>query len=342
MKAIGARCSLPTSHSEFLVEFDTPTPVVGPHDVLVRIQAVSVNPVDTKIRAGLGPLPLHDPRILGRDASGIIESVGSAVSGFSAGDEVMYAGDLTRPGCNAEYQAVDFRLIAHKPKSWSWADAAALPLVTLTAWELLFERMRIDPNGADSGKPILVINGAGGVGSALIPLAKSAGLVVVASASREKTAEWCRSLGADYLIDHHQALREQLEPLGISDFPYIANLHRPDVYWEQTSDLLAPFGTLGLIVEPADRLNLGDPLKAKCASIVWEFMAARSKFQAPDMGLQGSHLARIAERCDAGAFPKLVTGVLDGLSVENLRLLHAAMEQGTAYGKRVIRCGSAD
>ena len=336
MKAIGARQYLPVSDPDCLVEFETEKPVPGPMDLLVRVHAIAVNPVDTKIRATLGVGPHDPPRILGWDAAGVVEAVGEDVSGFSPGDEVFYAGDLTRPGCNADYQAVDCRLVARKPRSWSFVEAAAVPLVALTAWELLFERMRLDPAGKDAGKHLLIINAAGGVGSALIPLARDAGLSIVATASRPESAEWCRKLGAHHVINHREPLRPQVETLGIHAFPLIANLYSPEAYWDATGDLLAPFGVLGLIVEPREKLHLGDPLKAKCATIAWEFMAARARFKSPDMHVQGRYLAEIAARCDAGNFPKLHTRVLHGLSASNLREAHAAMEAATAHGKWVL------
>jgi NADPH2:quinone reductase len=337
MKAIGARQFLPVSDQGCLVEFEAEKPVPGPMDLLVRVRAVSVNPVDTKIRASLGLQQLDTPRILGWDAAGIVEAVSAEVDGFSAGDEVYYAGDLTRAGCNAEFQAVDFRLVARKPASWSFEESAAIPLVALTAWELLFERMGVDSTGKDGGKSLLIINGAGGVGSALIPIARSAGLTVIATASRPETSAWCLSLGAHHVIDHGKPLRPQAEALGIPAFPYIANLFNTEAYWETTADLIAPFGALGLIVEPREKLHLGDPLKAKCVRIAWEFMAARARFQSPDMHLQGRYLAEIAARCETGSFPKIHTRVFETLTAANLREAHTAMEQGLAHGKWVVK-----
>jgi NADPH2:quinone reductase len=333
MKAIGARQFLPVSDPGCLVEFETGVPVAGPMDLLVRIMAVAVNPVDTKIRASLGGGPHEPPRILGWDAAGIVEAVGRDVSGFAAGNAVFYAGDLTRSGCNAEFQTVDARLVSLKPATWSFAESAAIPLVALTAWELLFERMGADPSGKDRGKSLLIINGAGGVGSAMIPLARNAGLHVVASASRPATRAWCEALGARHVINHREPLRPQIEALGLTAFPYIANLFNTEAYWETTADLIAPLGALGLIVEPREKLHLGDPLKAKCVRIAWEFMAARAKFQTPDMHRQGEILAAIANLCDTGAFPKIHTRCFDSLTVSNLRQAHAAMETCSAHGK---------
>ena len=336
MKAIGARMFLPVSDPSCLVEFETETPVPGPLDLFVKVRAVAVNPVDTKIRASLGSQVCEPPRILGWDAAGTVESIGAEVRGFSVGDEVFYAGDLTRAGCNAELQAVDSRLVARKPRSWSFADAAAVPLVALTAWELLFERMGADAAGNDRGKAILIINGAGGVGSALIPLARRAGLEVVATASRSETIAWCSRLGANHVINHREPLCPQVEALGFRDFPFIANLHNTEAYWETTADLIAPLGALGLIVEPREKLHIGDPLKAKCVRIAWEFMAARAKFRLPDMHRQGEILTEIAALCDAGDFPKLTTRVFDSFTAETLRQAHAAMESSAAHGKWVL------
>lgn len=338
MRAIGARTFLPTSAPQCLVEFEAqdPTPEAG--DLIVRIHACAVNPVDTKIRKSLGESVQNPPRILGWDAAGTVIEIGSDVRDFKIGDEVFYSGDLTRPGCNAELQAVDGRLVAHKPRNWSFEEAAALPLVGITAWELLFERMGVSPDGKDKGKAILIINGAGGVGSALIPLARQAGLKVIATASRPETIAWCKQLGAHYVINHREDLITQSEALGFASYSLIANLHQPELHWSATAQLIAPFGTLGLIVEPGEKLNLGDPLKAKCVRIAWEFMAARARFRSPDMHVQGEILASLAKMCDAGKFPKIHTRVFDALSVENLRTAHTAMEQGKAHGKWIFKC----
>lgn len=335
MKAIGAPCFLPVSEPGCLVEFAAPEPEPGPRDLLVRVRAFAVNPVDTKVRAALGAAPLAEPRILGWDASGVVEAVGAEVAGFAAGDEVFYSGDLGRSGCNAEWQAVDERLVARKPAGWSFADAAAIPLVALTAWELLHERMGVPATG-NNGSAILIINGAGGVGSALIPLAKRAGLRVIATASRPETQQWCLSLGADGVVNHRQPLPEQCAAHGIAAFPHIANLFSPETHWQATSELLAPFGTLGLIVEPKEKLHLGDPLKAKCARIAWEFMAARARYQTADMAVQGRILAEIAGLCEAGVFPRLLTRDCGAASAAALREAHAAMEHATAHGKWVF------
>ncbi len=318
------------------MEFSADVPVPGAKDLLVRVLAVAVNPVDTKVRKLLGETRQDPPRVLGFDAAGIVAAVGDEVVGFAAGDKVFYAGDVTRAGSNAEFQTVDWRLVAKKPATWTFEEAAALPLVALTAWELLFERMGVDPNGADQGKALLVINGAGGVGSALIPLARAAGLRVMATASRPETVAWCKTLGADEVINHREALRPQAEALGISEFPYIVNLYDTEAYWEVTADLLAPLGTLGLIVETVNPMHIGNPFRLKSPRIVWEYMMTRSRFQTADMHRQGEILAEISRRCDAGDFPKLTTRVFGEISAANLIESHAAMENGSAHGKWVL------
>jgi NADPH2:quinone reductase len=336
MKAIGAKQYLPVSNPDPLIEFETAAPVPGPKDLLVEVRAIGVNPVDTKVRKLIGDATLDAPKILGWDAAGVVKAVGAEVSGFAPGDEVFYAGDVTRPGSNAELQAVDHRIVAKKPVTWSFAEAAALPLVAITAWELLFERMGACPDGGDAGKPLLIINGAGGVGSAMIPLAKRAGLTVFATASRPETIEWCKGLGAHHILTHREALRPQAEAAGASEFPFIANLFDTEAYWDITADLLAPLGALGLIVENKAPIQIGNPFRLKSPRIVWEYMFARSKFQTADMGRQGEILSMIAALADDGTFPKIATRVFDKISAANLREAHAAMESGSAHGKWVL------
>ncbi len=331
MKAFG-----PLSASiESIHEFETPDPVPAPDEILVRIRAVSLNPVDTKVRRLIGPDDLDQPRILGFDAAGTVEAVGSAVKKFSPRDEVFYSGDVTRPGSNAELQVVQAALVARKPTTFTFAEAAALPLVTLTAWELLFERM-LNGSSPAPGQAILIINGAGGVGSALIPLAKSVGLTVIATASRPETSDWCRKLGADHIIDHRQPLAPQAEAIGFKEFPLIANLHDTELYWQQTSELLAPLGTLGLIVETKKPVDIGNPFRLKSPRIVWEYMPARSRFQTADLARQGEILTEIATRCDAGNFPKLNTTHVGPLNAQNLRSAHRQLESATTIGKLTL------
>lgn len=327
MKAFGAL----NSSIDSIQEFESADPTPAADEILVRVKAASINPVDTKIRKMIGTDDLNLPRILGFDAAGIIEEVGAEVTGFSPGDEVYYSGDVTRAGSNAELQAVQAAVVAKKPESFSWTEAAALPLVALTAWELLFERMVAGELPA--GSPLLIINGAGGVGSAMIPLAKSIGLTVIATASRETTKEWCVSLGANHVINHRESLPEQSAALGFEEFPLIANLHDTEAYWETTSNLLAPLGTLGLIVETRNPVDIGNPLRLKSPRIVWEYMPTRTRFQTPDMHRQGEILAKIAQWCDEGVFPKLTQSPSKPLTVQTLQAAHQQMESASSVGK---------
>ena len=302
----------------------------GPRDLLVRVRAVAVNPVDAKVRA-MQMSPVEPPRILGWDAAGVVEAVGSEVRSFRVGDAVYYAGDITRPGCNAEFQCVDERIVGPKPQSLTFSQAASLPLTALTAWEGLFDRMRVK-----SGQTLLIIGGAGGVGSIAIQLAKHEGLTVIATASRSESAAWCREMGADLVIDHSKDLLEQCRSAGHASVDNIANFVNTEAYWDLMAELIAPQGSLLLIVEPRTPLRLGDPLKAKCVSIHWEFMFARARFQTADMARQGEILEQLSAWVDQGIIRHSMTGHGGSVSVETLRKAHALMESGTAVGKWVL------
>lgn len=329
MKAFGIVESISVEKEDCFVSFSHPIPEMLPTDVLVKVRAVGVNPVDTKVRKMTSGV-LEIPRILGWDASGEIIDVGSAVMGFKAGDAVFYAGDITRPGCNAEYQCIDFRLIAHKPQRLSFEEAAAMPLTTLTAWEG-FERMHLA-----EGKMLLIIGAAGGVGSIAIQLAKQSGCYVIATASRPETQQWCLDLGADAVIDHRGDILAQCRELGFDQVDAIANFVDTDGYWDIMGELIAPFGELFLIVEPKIALRVGDPLKAKCVSIIWEFMFARAKFQTSDMAHQGEILQQASELLDAGVLRHTMTTHLGILSVATLREAHGLLESGRSVGKIVM------
>lgn len=335
MKAVALTSYLPIDDPEALLDVEMETPSPGPHDLLVRIEAVSVNPVDTKVRA---PKPQVEatPKILGYDAAGVVEAVGDAVSDFAVGDAVYYAGDITRPGSNAQFQLVDARLVAKKPDTLDFTQAAALPLTALTAWELLFERMPYSIDGGGVGRSLLVIAGAGGVGSIAIQLAKLAGFTVIATASREETVAWCRALGADHVIDHRQDLAPQLQTLGIEAVDAALNLADTDRYWDVLGELLAPQGHVGLIVEPAGALKIGDPYKAKSIGIHWELMFTRSRFKTPDMAEQGRILARVAALVDAGRLRTTLTDTLSPISADTLREAHRRLESGRTIGKLAV------
>lgn len=335
MKAVALTRYLPIDDPQSLqdVELDLPQP--GPNDLRVRVEAVSVNPVDTKVRAPK-PQVESQPKVLGYDAAGVVDAVGSDVQGFAVGDAVYYAGDITRPGSNAQFQLVDARIVAKKPASLDFAQAAALPLTALTVWELLFERMPFDAQTGGQDKSLLVIAGAGGVGSIAIQLAKRAGFTVIATASREETIAWCRELGADHVIDHRQPLTPQLETLGLKTIDAALNLADTDRYWTELGELLAPLGHVGLIVEPSGALKIGDPYKAKSIGIHWEMMFARPRFRTADMAEQGRILARVAELVDAGTLRGTQRETLSPINAENLREAHRRLESGATIGKLTL------
>lgn len=335
MKAVALTRHLPVDDPQSLLDLELPTPACGEHDLLVRVEAVSVNPVDTKLRAS-GPAGETTPRVLGFDAAGVVEATGGRVQGFARGDRVYYAGELTRPGSNAQFQAVDARLVAHAPRTLDAAQAASLPLVSLTAWELLFERMPFDSEHGGEGRTLLVIAGAGGVGSMAIQFARRAGFRVIATASRPQTAAWCRELGAAGVIDHRQPLAPQLDALGLAQVDAAINLADTDHYWETLGELLAPQGHVGLIVEPRGPLPIGDAYKAKSIGIHWESMFTRSRMRTPDLAAQGRILARVAALVDAGELKTIARETFSPIDAANLREAHRRIEAGSSIGKLVL------
>ncbi|MGN2253810.1 zinc-binding alcohol dehydrogenase family protein [Frateuria sp. GZRe12] len=335
MKAVALTRYLPLDEPDALRDVELPRPVHGGHDLLVRVEAVSANPVDAKLRA---PRPGIEspPRVLGFDAAGTVEAVGDRTQGFVQGDRVYYAGDATRPGSNAQWQAVDARIVAHAPRTLDAAQAAALPLVSLTAWELLFQRMPFDSEQGGRGRTLLVIAGAGGVGSMAIQLARRAGFRVIATTSRPETTAWCRELGATATIDHRQPLAPQLAALGHPRIDAAINLADTDRYWETLGELLAPQGHVGLIVEPQGPVSLGGAYKAKSIGIHWESMFTRSRAGTSDLAEQGRILARVAELVDAGELRGIARETLSPINAANLREAHRRIESGSSIGKLVL------
>jgi len=334
MKAIAFTRSLPITDPQSLVDVTLTDPVPSGRDILVRVAAVSVNPVDTKQRAS-GSKVEAQPRTLGWDAAGTVVAVGPEVMLFKPGDKVYYAGDVTRPGSNAELQLVDERIVAFKPKTMDFAQAAAIPLTAITAWEAYFDRMKIDPAGGQRGATLLIIGGAGGVGSIGVQIAKVAGLTVIATASRPETVAWTKQLGADHVVDHSQPLRPQIEALGLRFVDYIANFNDTDRYWETTGDLIRPQGAIVLIV--GNRAPLAqEGVRAKSATVCWELMFTRSRFNTPDIMEQHRLLTRVAELIDAGRIRGTMRECLSPISAANLRAAHAKLESGRMIGKLVI------
>ncbi len=335
MKAVGLLRYLPINDPEALLDVELPTPEPGPLDLRVAVRAVSVNPVDTKVRKPKAQIE-STPRVLGWDAAGVVDAVGAEVRGFAIGDEVYYAGSVTRAGSNAEFQLVDARIVAKKPSSMTFAEAAALPLTSLTAWEALFERLHIDDSGIDAGQSLLIVNGAGGVGSIAIQLAKRvAGLTVITTASRPETIDWCRAHGADVVIDHHGDLVAQLKAAGFEHVDYIFCCNDTDQHFPALAAAIRPQGTICSIVENARPLPV-ELLKNKSAAFVWEFMFTRAMFGTPDMAEQGAILARVAELVDAGVLKSTLTETLSPINAANLRRAHAQLERGKTIGKLVL------
>lgn len=339
MKAIALTRYLPVDHPESLLDVTLAKPAPQGRDLLVEIKAIAVNPVDTKVRA---PKDLVEPapRVLGWDAAGVVQAVGPDVNRFKVGDKVFYAGDITRPGTNSEFQLVDERIVGSMPSSLSFEQAAALPLTAITAWEALFDRLQVPTSAALHAVPrktILIIGGAGGVGSTAIQLAaKVAGLTVIATASRPESEKWVRELGAHHVVDHFGDLQAQLQANGFDSVDYVLILNDTDRHFPAAAAVIAPQGTICTIVENAAPLQI-DLLKAKSAGFVWESMFTRSKFQTADMSKQGELLDEVARLIDGKVLVTTVSQVLSPINAANLRRAHAALEAGHVIGKIVLK-----
>ena len=330
MKAISYIDGMDHGFQNPLVDIEKTMPTLKDRDLLVKVKAISVNPVDTKVRRN--PVAVGNTRILGWDAVGEIVEVGSGVQHFKVGDQVWYAGDLTRDGSNAEYQAVDERIVSLKPQSLSDAEAAALPLTAITAWEMLFDRFNVDLEKFDN---ILVIGGAGGVGSIAIQLLKAkTNLKVIATASREETKAWVKSLGADYVIDHTEDLNTQIKALGLDAPRYIFSTNQTETYLPQISKLIAPQGKFGLIDDPKS-LDIVE-FKSKSVSVHWEFMFTRSMFNTTDIEQQSQLLHQVAELVDNHRIKTTLNQTLGKINAKNLKLAHELIETGRAKGKIVL------
>lgn len=333
MKAIGYLKSLPIDHEAALLDLDLPAPTPLPHDLLVRVQAISVNPVDAKVRKNRQPAE-GQPEVLGWDAVGIVEALGRDVSSFAVGDRVFYAGALNRPGANSELHVVDARIVAKAPTSLDDGQAAALPLTSITAYELLFDRLKV-AKGGGAGQTLLVVGGAGGVGSVLIQLARQlTELRVVATASRPATRQWCLDLGAHAVIDHSQPLAVALKAAGIAEVDYVAALTQTEQHYDQIVEALKPQGALA-VIDDMPVLN-AMKLKTKSISLHWELMFTRSLFGTADLAEQGRLLAEVAALVDAGRIRTTVQTSLGAINARNLRQAHALIESGKVQGKVVL------
>ncbi|MCM0666834.1 zinc-binding alcohol dehydrogenase family protein [Flavobacterium tyrosinilyticum] len=336
MKAIGFKTSLPIEKTESFIEFEAVKPIPGPHDLLVKIDAISVNPVDFKIRqSSAKDTVLETPKIIGWDAVGIVQAVGQDVTLFEVGDSVYYAGDINKQGSNAEYQIIDERIVGRKPKALSIEEAAVIPLTALTAWEILFDRIRISAD-KDKGKSILIIGGAGGVGSIAIQLAKKiAGLTVIATASRPETIAWCKQQGADFVVDHKD-LVSSVREAGFEYVDFILDFVDTNAYWDIMVELIKPQGHIASITGSSDTLAL-NKLKSKSVSFSWELMYTRSMYQTEDMIEQHNILNIVADLLDDGILKTTLNTTLNGLTAENLKKAHELLESGKTIGKIAIK-----
>lgn len=329
MKAIGYNKAGEISNPHALESIDIDTPVLGPRDILVEVKGISVNPVDIKVRGAVSPESGY--KVIGYDAAGVVNAIGAEVELFAVGDEVFYAGDLTRPGTNMAFHAVDERIVGRKPASLDFAEAAALPLTSITAWELLFDCFRLK-EGDGSQQHLLVIGAAGGVGSILIQLVKKlTNLTVIATASREATVDWVKKMGADMVINHREPLQAQL---GDIQPEFVASLNGSAQHFGPIVELIAPRGHIALIDDPG-KIDIS-VIKTKALSFSWEFMFTRPMFQTRDMDVQHQLLNRVSELIDEGILQSTMQQNLGPLSVENLIHAHKLQESGTVIGKNVL------
>jgi zinc-binding alcohol dehydrogenase family protein len=336
MKIVSFHHSLPICDSASLLDLTAETRQPKSRDLLVEVRAISVNPVDAKVRSGGGPgRPDGQLQILGWDAAGIIKSVGRDVTSFKPGDEVYYAGDVGRPGSYAEFQCVDERIVGRKPASLGFAAAAALPLTTITAWESMFDRMKISQDPARVGS-ILIIGGAGGVGSIATQLARRlTALTVIATASRPETQAWCREMGAHHVIDHRQPLAAQVKAIVPGGVNYVLALTKAEDHFDELIAAMAPQSAIALIENVARPVDI-NKLKPKCISLHWEFMFARARYQTDDMGEQGRLLSEVARLVEAGQIRTTMRQNLGPINADNLKRAHALIESGTTIGKIVL------
>ncbi|MFP5075938.1 zinc-binding alcohol dehydrogenase family protein [Rhizobium sp. YIM 134829] len=334
MKAVAYQHAGPIDRPDALTDITLDTPQPGPRDLRVRVAAISVNPVDTKVRGSSSP-DTGSWKVLGWDASGIVDALGAEVTRFRPGDAVYYAGDLTRPGTNAEYHLVDERIVGHKPASLSDADAAALPLTAITAWEMLFDRLDVRRSVPGAAHAILIIGGAGGVGSIAIQLARTlTDLTVIATASRPETQDFVRSLGAHHVIDHTKPLDEEVAALGLGEPAFIFSTTATDKHLDTLPKLIAPQGRFGLIDDPKSLDIVG--FKRKAVSVHWELMFTRPLFETADLAEQGRLLDAVAALVDEGRLRTTRTETLRPINAATLIEAHRRLESGRSIGKLVL------
>jgi zinc-binding alcohol dehydrogenase family protein len=339
MKAIGYRKSLPIEDTDSLLDIELPVPVAHGHDLLVQVHAVSVNPVDTKVRMRTDPA--GEIKVLGYDAAGIVKAVGENVTLFKPGDEIFYAGSIDRPGSNAQFQLVDERIVGRKPASLSFAEAASLPLTSITAWELLFERLKVSTDPLQDAGTVLIVGGAGGVGSIAAQLARAfTNLTVISTASRPETKAWVQTMGAHHVVDHRADLVSQVREIAPAGVDHILGLTATNQHFDAYAELLNPHGSLGLIDDlsaPVDIMKL----KRKSISLHWELMFTKPLFGTADMISQHQLLNQVARLVDEGRLRHTVTTHLSPINADNLKKAHALQETAKAFGKTVLS-GFAD
>jgi zinc-binding alcohol dehydrogenase family protein len=334
MKAVGYKKSLPIEDTDALIDVEIKKPEPGARDLRVAVKAISVNPVDTKVRKRAAP-PEGEAKILGYDAVGVVDAVGPEVSLFRAGDEVFYAGSILRQGTNAQYHLVDERIVGRKPKSLSVAEAAALPLTSITAWELLFDRLGAAPGKSLDPRTLLITGGAGGVGSILVQLARRlTGLTVLATATRPESRDWCLALGAHAVIDHNQPMKPQIEALKLPPVDLVASLTHSDQHYKSIIEFMAPQGRFGLIDDPTE--FSASAFKGKAISIHWESMFTRSSFTTPDMIAQHNLLNDVADLIDKGVIRTTLGDNYGTINAANLKRAHALIESNKSRGKIVL------
>ncbi|MBZ9792789.1 zinc-binding alcohol dehydrogenase family protein [Rhizobium sp. 3T7] len=334
MRAVAYKVPQPITAETTLIDVDLPIPEAKGHDVLVEVKAVSVNPVDVKVRASVAPAA-NELKVLGWDAAGVVKSVGPEVTLFKAGDEVFYSGVINRPGSNAEFHLVDARIVGRKPKTLDFASAAALPLTSITAYEALFDRLRVQDPVLGAAPAILIIGGAGGVGSIAIQIARAlTDLTVIATASRPETSEWIKQLGAHHVVDHSQPIAVQVAALGLGAPGFVFSTTNTDQHIKEIVEVIAPQGRFALIDDPKT-LDIV-PFKRKAASIHWELMFTRPLFGTPDMIEQHKLLNKVAELVDAGKIRTTLSETLGPINAANLKKAHAMIESGRTKGKLVL------
>ncbi|RDL47001.1 Zinc-type alcohol dehydrogenase-like protein [Ensifer sp. M14] len=334
MRAVAYQIPQAIEAETSLVDIDLLRPEPTGRDILVEVKAISVNPVDTKIRRGAKP-EAGQWKVLGWDAAGVVSAVGPEASFFKPGDEVFYAGAINRSGTNAEFHLVDERIVGRKPKSLDFAAAAALPLTSITAWEMLFDRLDVTRPVPGAAHAIVIIGGAGGVGSIAIQVARAlTDLTVIATASRPETVEWVKSLGAHHVVDHRQPLAGQIEALGIGQPAFVFSTTNTDDHLAQIVELIAPQGRFGLIDDPKQLDAL--PLKRKSISLHWELMFTRSLFATADIDKQNALLNSVSELVDAGKIKSTIAENFGTINAANLKRAHALIESGKAKGKIVL------